>query len=224
MSGKPRRHLPLPACRSIFNTDALGWLAANPPRSGHSVVTSLPDLSELPGLSLDNWRAWFVGAARSIIQWLPQGQVAIFYQSDIRHQDVWIDKAHLIMTASDAEKAALIWHKIVCRKPPGTIAMGRPSYSHMLCIAKSPIPRITRPGPDILADAGPVSWSRGMGEGACRLACRFLIDETKATTVVDPFCGEGAILGIANVMGLGAIGIDLSPARCRAAATVAFQR
>jgi tRNA G10 N-methylase Trm11 len=56
-----------------------------------------------------------------------------------------------------------------------------------------------------------------MGEVACRVACRFLRDETATRLVVDPFCGEGSILAMANAFGLAAIGIDLSGKRCKAA-------
>jgi hypothetical protein len=35
--------------------------------------------------------------------------------------------------------------------------------------------------------------------------------------VVDPFCGRGTVLAVANAMGFDAIGVDLSAKRCRAA-------
>jgi tRNA G10 N-methylase Trm11 len=56
-----------------------------------------------------------------------------------------------------------------------------------------------------------------MGEVACRVASRFLRDETATRLVVDPFCGEGSTLAMANAFGLAAIGIDLSGKRCKAA-------
>jgi hypothetical protein len=137
--------------------------------------------------------------------------------SDVRHDDVWIDKSHLVLSASDAEKAHLVWHKIVCRRPPGTIAPGRPSYSHMVCVSRRPLPGIRRPGPDVLADGGAQDWSRAMGEVACRVACRFLHEETRTRIVVDPFCGTGISLAMANHFGFAAVGIDRSARRCRAA-------
>ena len=56
-----------------------------------------------------------------------------------------------------------------------------------------------------------------MGETACRVACRFLRDETSTKTIVDPFCGEGSVLAVANALGFAALGIDLSAKRCKAA-------
>jgi tRNA G10 N-methylase Trm11 len=60
-------------------------------------------------------------------------------------------------------------------------------------------------------------WSRAMGVTACRVACQFLRDETETRVVVDPFCGRGTALAVANAMGFDAVGVDLGAKRCRAA-------
>lgn len=60
-------------------------------------------------------------------------------------------------------------------------------------------------------------WSKAMGVEACRLACRYLLDETDTRVVVDPFCGHGTVLAVANALGLDAIGVDRSARQCRAA-------
>jgi len=206
-----------PARRTIVHGDALAWLDANPVRSGTSVITSLPDASELAGLGFEGWRQWFVSTAGRIIRWVPDDGVAIFFQSDIRHQGVWVDKGYLIMRAAEEQQAAVVWHKIVCRRPPGTIAQGRPSYSHMTCITRALDAAPIRPGPDVISDAGYMPWPRAMGENACRVACRYLREETATRMVVDPFCGEGSVLAVANGLGFDAIGVDLSPKRCRTA-------
>jgi hypothetical protein len=143
--------------------------------------------------------------------------VSIFYQSDIRRDGEWIDKSYLVLRAVEAERANLVWHKIVCRRPPGTIALGRPSYSHMLRVSRGRRSAPTRPGPDVLPDAGFTSWTRAIGTTACRVACRFLLEETATRLVVDPFCGRGTVLAVANAAGLPALGIDISAKRCRAA-------
>lgn len=203
--------------RVVFQADALAWMDATPASEDASVITSLPDVSELP-LSFDAWRAWFVGAARRVLAWIPRDGVAIFYQSDIRHHGAWIDKGHLVHLAADDAGMPLLWHHVVCRKPPGTVALGRPSYSHMMCFARPGSAASMHPhGPDVLPDAGAMPWSRAMGVSACRAACTYLLRATRTRVVVDPFCGNGTALAVANAMGLDAIGVDLAAKRCKAA-------
>lgn len=203
--------------RRVVQGEALAWLDANPSEARASVITSLPDVSEVRGATLESWRAWFVSAARRVLRWIPESGVAIFYQSDIRFRGAWIDKGYLVMRACEDEGASVLWHKIVCRQVPGSIALGRPSYSHMIALSRVPKAPRGRPGPDVLPDAGLMSWSRAMGTTACEVACRFLADETETRIIVDPFCGQGTVLAVANAMGFDAIGVDLSAKRCRAA-------
>lgn len=208
--------------RRIIQADALVWMNENASTPGTSVVTSLPDMSELPLLGFEGWRTWFVDAARRVVRWISPNDVAIFYQSDVRHRGEWVDKGFLVMRAAEAEGASIVWHKIVCRHAPGTIALGRPSYSHMICISPSRREPARRPGPDVLLSAGAMPWSRAMGTEACRVACRYLKDETQTHTVLDPFCGRGTVLAVAIAMGFAAVGVDISAKRCRAARTLAF--
>jgi hypothetical protein len=146
----------------------------NPADEGMSVLTSLPDVSERPGeaaqWSFDGWKDWFGHAVRRILRWVPEQGVAIFYQSDIRLGAAWVDKGYLVQRAAEQEAATLLWHKIVCRKPPGTIALGRSSYSHLLCLTRGTREAPRRPGPDVLADAGEMNWSRAMGTRAAEVA------------------------------------------------------
>jgi hypothetical protein len=202
--------------RRVENAEALAWLAENSAPEGACIVTSMPDLSEVP-LDFAGWRDWFIRAARTIVRWLPPDGVAIFFQSDIRERGTHVDKGYLVMRAAEEEGASVLWHKIVCRKPPGTIALGRASYSHMIAIAPHAREDARLVGPDVLPDAGETSWSRGMGLEACRVACRYVRDEARARVVVDPFCGRGSVLAVANALGLDAIGVDLGAKRCRAA-------
>lgn len=203
--------------REVIQADALAWLEEHPAEPGTSVITSLPDISELPELGFEGWRAWFIAAAERVMRWVPDAGVAIFYQSDIRWQNVWIDKAHLVHSAADIAGRVLVFHKIVCRSAPGTISWGRASYSHLVCFASAPLEGARKPGPDVLPDAGVMPWSRAMGVEACRLACSFLRDNTSTRRVVDPFCGKGTALAVANTYGFDAIGVERSGRRCRAA-------
>jgi tRNA G10 N-methylase Trm11 len=52
---------------------------------------------------------------------------------------------------------------------------------------------------------------------AATATCRFLVEHTACRVVVDPFCGYGTILAVANAQGLDAIGVELSGKRVRKA-------
>jgi hypothetical protein len=205
-----------PSC-SIVHGDGLEWLRAQAAEPGTSVITSLPDLSELPELSLDAWQQWFVAAARAVLAWVPASNMAVFFQSDVLHEHAWVSKSHLVMRAADAEAARLVWHKIVCRRAPGTSTWGRASYSHMLCFTRGEVPALRAASPDVLPDAGATTWARGMGAAAGELACRYLQKHTQTRTIVDPFCGRGGVLAVASSLGFNVVGVELSKKRCRAA-------
>jgi hypothetical protein len=203
--------------RLVVQADARVWMRENPAPERSSVVTSLPDISELSQFDFDAWRAWFLETVRQVIGWVAPGGVAIFYQSDIRIAGNWIDKGYLVMRGAEEERASIVWHKVVCRKPAGTIGLGRPSYSHMICVSREPRPAAKKPGPDVLPDAGFMPWSKAMGVSACRVACQFIRDETDSRVVVDPFCGRGTLLAVANSLGFDAIGIELGAKRVKSA-------
>jgi hypothetical protein len=206
-----------PARRTVFHGDALAWLASRTAAPDMSVITSLPDFSEVPQLGFAGWKTWFSETAGRILSWIPDQGCAIFFQSDIRHEHTWIDKSCLIQEAAGRFGTPLIWHKIVCRYEPGSIHPGRPAYSHMLCFVNGAAWSPVRPGPDVIQDQGHKPWPRAMGTSACDVACRFLRDETKTKVVVDPFCGLGTVLAVANRWGLESVGVELSRQRSRRA-------
>ncbi len=205
--------------RLVVQADALLWLAENAAQPLDAVVTSLPDVSELPqlGPGLDGWKRWFVDTAALVLRWTAPGMPCLFFQSDIRHHGQWVDKSYLVQQAAERVGATLVFHKIVCRHAPGTLTQGRPSYSHLLAFSREEPVVPKKPSADVLPDAGDMPWSRAMGTRACEAACRFLLDETAARRVVDPFCGKGTVLAVANALGLDALGVELSGKRCRAA-------
>lgn len=203
--------------RTVFQADALAWLAEHPAEPHTSVITSLPDVSELPEYDFEGWRAWFVRAAEAVLRWVPDDGVTIFYQSDVLSRGVWIDKGFLVLSAAQASGHHLVWHKIVCRAAPGSVSTGRPGYSHLLCFGREPRPAFRTPLPDVLPDAGFEGSRKAMGVEACALAARFVRAETTARTFVDPFCGSGTTLAVANALGFDAIGVDRNANSCRAA-------
>lgn len=202
--------------RVVHHADALPWLAAQGRIADASVVTSLPDVSELPGLGLDGWRRWFVAAAQAAMGSVGDDGVAIFFQSDIRRHGVWIDKGALVATAAAAADMTLLFHKIVCRAAPGTPTSGRASYAHLLGFARGARPP-RRATADVLPDGGFRPGPRAMGVNACLAACQVVLCDTPTRTVVDPFCGWGTVLAVANAIGLDAVGVDRSARMCKKA-------
>jgi hypothetical protein len=211
---------PAPPSRVVHHAEAVAWLRARGCLDGCSVITSLPDVSEIPALDLAGWTRWFEDAAALAIDVVPDDGVAVFFQSDVKRGGTWIDKGALVQRAADRAGARLLFHKIVCRKPPGTVTFGRAAYSHLLGYSRGVRPRPERATPDVLADAGFQPGTKAMGVAACADACRFVLRETTTRTVVDPFCGYGTVLAVANALGLSAVGVDLSARMCRKSRTL----
>ncbi len=184
---------------------------------GCSFIPSLPDYSEFPSMSLNEWKEWFIGAARAVFDACPPEGVAIFYQTDLKHEGVWVDKAYLCQRAAEQAGADLLWHKTVCRVAAGNVTFGRPAYSHLLCFSRGVRAVVSKSTADVLPEMGEVTWTRGMGVQACATACRFVLSHTVTRTVVDPFCGHGTVLAVANELGMDGIGVELGGKRAERA-------
>jgi hypothetical protein len=198
--------------RIVHHGDGVAFLARGRLPDDHAIFTSLPDHSELPSLGVDGWRSWFVDTVALACRAIADEAVAVFYQTDVKHDGRWIDKGHLVLLGADAAGSALLWHKIVCRAPAGATTFGRPAYAHLVCVSRERRVSPAASTPDVLPSLGTMRWSRAMGSAACDVAIRF-IASTGARTVVDPFCGQGTALAAANVHGLHAIGVELSRRR-----------
>lgn len=203
--------------REVHCGDALEWLRGRAPQPGTALLTSLPDFSEFPNHSLAAWQEWFDQAASAVLACCPPDGVALFYQSDVRVDGLWIDKSRLVQQAAQRQNKDLLWHKIVCRVPPGNPSFGRPGYAHLLCFSAGLRLPPQRSFADVLVSGGKATWARGIGLETCRLVCRFLRRQTPVHTLIAPFCGQGLALAVAEEHGLRAIGIEKSPQRARQA-------
>lgn len=205
--------------RTVHTGDGVAFLAqALPP--DHAIVTSLPDHSEVPSMGVDTWRAWFVATVSAACRAVADDAVAIFFQSDVKHDGRWIDKGYLVQRGADDAGSALLWHKIVCRAPAGTITFGRPAYAHLICVSRNLRLATGQSSADVLPALGAMSWPRAMGAAACEAVAAFLVAHTACRTVVDPFCGVGTMLAFANAAGLDAVGVELSARRAAEARTL----
>lgn len=201
--------------RTVHCGDGVAFLAHRLP-DDHAIITSLPDHSELPSLGIAGWRDWFIETTALACRAVGDEAVAIFYQTDVKHDGRWIDKGHMVHCGADAAGSSLLWHKIVSRVPPGQTTFGRPAYAHLLCVSRNRRLAAGTSTPDVLPALGEMTWSRAMGSEACAAAVRF-VASIGARCVVDPFCGLGSVLAVANAQGLDAIGVELSKRRARKA-------
>ncbi len=208
--------------RTVHCEDALAWLEARGVLAGCSLITSMPDVSEFPSLTLAGWKDWFVRTASLVLSRCPDDGVTLFYQTDIKKDGTWVDKGYLVQKAAEQSGHSLLWHKVVCRAPPGNITFGRPAYSHLLCFSRGLRLDLSKSTADVLPQAGEVTWTRGMGVQACLVACRFVLENTSTRTIVDPFCGHGSVLAVANSLGLDAVGVELSRKRAKKARALQF--
>ena len=198
--------------REVHCADAIAWMREHGPVAGASAVTSLPDVSEL-GVSLPVWRAWFLEAVRLVVTTVPDEGAALFFQSDIKRDGAWIDKGSLVVRAAEEAGARVLFHKIVCRRPPGLLTLGRPGYTHLIAVSRTLKCPDVLPIPDVITDPGRPPWVRAMGVRAAAHAVRFVRDQAAARTILDPFCGVGTVLAVANLLGLDAGGVEQSRKR-----------
>jgi len=202
--------------RTVHCADAIPWMHTTGAITGACAITSLPDVSEV-GQALPVWRAWFLDAVRRVVDSVPESSAAVFFQSDIKRDGEWIDKGALVIRAAEDAGARVLFHKIICRRPPGMLTMGRPGYTHLIAVSRLLKCPDVLPIPDVVVDAGRQVWIRAMGVRAAAHAVRFARDHVGAKTIFDPFCGVGTVLAVANGLGLDALGVDKSRKRCEQA-------
>jgi hypothetical protein len=215
----------------IICQDAVKWLNNQTELEGF-VVTSLPDYTEMPHFTIDEWKQWFQDTVTLILDKLPEGASCIFYQTDVKIMireregtedkkrvvcEEYIDKSHLCMLgAAKSKNVKMLWHKLFLMTYVGVVKFARPNFSHMLCFGKNTNDKLERfPLPDVL-DRGDMIYPKATGINACMLAMTYC-KNAGAKTIIDPFCGKGSILLAANYMGMDAIGIDIGTTRCREA-------
>jgi hypothetical protein len=199
--------------RTVHQGDGIGWIKANPLAPDAAIITSLPDSSEIPSLGFDGWKRWFIDTSALLCSSVAPDSAALFFQTDVKRDGAWVDKAYLVQRGAEQAGLTQVFHKIVCRAPAGTATFGRPAYAHLLGFSKAVRPDPGKSTADVIPRLGAMTWSRAMGTEACVAACKWLLTHTQARTVVDPFCGLGTILSVAEQLGLNAIGVELSPKR-----------
>lgn len=209
--------------REVHCADAILWMQNRGRIAGACAVTSLPDVSEV-NLTLPKWRDWFLNAVRLVVDAVPDESAALFFQSDIKCEGIWIDKGAMVIRAAEDAGARVLYHKIVSRREPGQLTYGRPGYTHLIAVSRAMTCPDVLPIPDIIVDAGPSLWVRAMGIRAAAHAVRFARDHVGARLIFDPFCGVGTVLAVANALGLDALGVEKSKKRCEQSQTLTVSK
>lgn len=172
-------------------------------------------------MSLPEWKEWFSKCVSIILRKLLPQECAIFYQTDVKHIKQgkfveWIDKSYLCHKgAEQVPECHLVWHKIMSFKTDittPTATRKKAGYSHMLCYRKD-----TSMHFETLPDVSPrgrLIWPKGMGYDACFTAVKYA-QKFGSTCIVDPFCGKGSVLAVANYLGMNSVGVELSAQRAR---------
>jgi hypothetical protein len=205
-------------------------------------ISELPHIYHV--YMVEEYKKWFSDTIYELMMRLTVGNCIVLLQSDTRMMTnkratyEWVDKSFLASEAAVKSNCTLLWHKLVLlSKDMNNRSTGRPCYSHLLCYVKNsplihePHPEglITieeaskyyysyRPGDFAIPDVfyrGEMFWTRGIGADCCYAGLIFLKEIVKCDEVIDPFCGCGTVLAMANFLGMHSIGIDISPARCK---------
>jgi len=230
----------------VHCAEAVAWMN-NTGREGVDacIFTSLPDVIEVKMEGdEESYKRWFIQAATAALGLVRPGGCAIFYQTDVKIKfprrpkkgqvsanqssavvTEWLDKSYLCHKAAEQAGCHLLWRKVLTKGLVDAHQIGSPTFTHMLCFGRGEAARYD-PGkfntPDI-APRGLMVWPKAIGLDATVLGVRFLRDVMGAKKVVDPFCGQGTILAVANALGLDSEGVDLSPTKCERAQRLSFE-
>lgn len=168
------------------------------------------------------YKKWFVRTLQLIFQRVPIGQCVILTQTDAKilsndgNVVSWMDKSYMCISEAEKFNCTLLWHKIAIDSQ-AEISSHRPCYTHLLCFGKSFQFHTSQfLTPDVI-DRGLMTWEKATGLEACLLCLAFLRYVVNAPCVINPFCGKGTILAVANYFGLRSIGIEVMPKRARKA-------
>lgn len=169
------------------------------------VFTSLPDMAEIPGISLMGWAKMFARGVGMIVNNLHPDGVAIFYQTDRRYRGGIIDKGTSVVTAASMAGARIVWHKVAIHTFGTTLY--RPAFSHLIAVSRNAT--AGRPTPDAWP-AGTKAYADAIDSASLRVGLDYLAGQG-ARRIVDPFAGRGSIAVGALRRGIESMSVDIDP-------------
>lgn len=191
--------------RYVVHANALHWLGTQDDNG--VIITSLPDLSELQ-TDREGWENFTRAACEALIFSLKETGIIFFYQTDRKYQGITIDKKSFISNIFHSYGFETIMSKIVLKQAPETSNLFRPTFTNLFAFSKEI--KSGKPTPDVIY-GGKMIYKNAMGFNACAVCLDFLKSKgyDSETVIVDPFCGQGSILKMANDAGFNSIGVDI---------------
>lgn len=199
--------------REVVCADALEWLGGQ--ELDAIVFTSLPDAAELD-MDVGEWVGWYRGALQALGQAIVGAGPLLLYQTDRREGGRLVSKAGLAIEVLAGAGMVLRRHVVCLARPVGTVDRYRPTYTHLLAFARTN--GSVAPGADTVW-RGEQVYPNGIGLVAAWHGIKMARgpEWRDVQLVVDPFCGRGTILAMAEALGMDALGVDIDPAQCERA-------
>jgi hypothetical protein len=197
--------------KTVICADSFEWLPAN--RDQGSILTSLPDASEIGIENLDKYEKWVRRAATEIFLSASEGCPVIFIQTDRRKGGRQFSKANLLINIAEEQGWFLLWNKIELTADVGKSNLYRPTFRNMVCFGRDDM-TAGQATPDVVPKSKRL-YDMAFGFEAARACLGFC--KKFSNRVCDPFCGHGTVLHVAEELGMESVGVDIDPACCEAA-------
>jgi hypothetical protein len=170
-----------------------------------NIFTGMPDNTEM-NLDYKQYEEYRNKILPRIFE-LGKDNILLFTQTDKKatYEGEWFDKISIIYKYARIYSLKLIFHNIALY----THEDGFPQYQHYLCFSNKLQPQKNR-----LLLGGDKLYKNGTPFGIILDALKFLT-KSDCKAVLDPFCGKGTNLALANLFGICGVGIDIDPLQCR---------
>jgi hypothetical protein len=197
--------------KTVICADSFEWLPAN--RDQGSIVTSLPDASEIGIKDLNEYEKWVRRAATECFLSASEDCPVIFIQTDRRKGGRQFSKANLLMNIAAEQGWFLLWHKIELTADVGKSNLYRPTFRNMVCFGRGKM-TAGQATPDVVPKSKRL-YDMAFGFEAARACLEFC--KKSSNRVLDPFCGHGTVPHVAEELGMDSVGVDTDPECCEAA-------
>jgi len=171
----------------------------------------MPEMEEMQ-MNIKDYEVFFREAANLCFSSVKDDGYCIFLQTDRKHHG-WVDKGYWITDESRKLGFHTVWKKVALTREVGKADLFRPTYSTMLCFTKKG--GVGKLFPDVIY-SGEKTYTHAFGVEAVILCVKYA-KEQGIKKVVDPFCGSGTTLAVANALGLDAVGVDIEKKACEMA-------